>query len=891
MRGQKKLIMAVINADTESTKDGYLSAFIASRMNTRFEMSFPPGGKNPTKKYKKQKEQCEKLLLTIPDHFESTNQKEIRNYFDELQNTLDQINLLISQVKGSSVKTTYEPYVIMNFANSGWDIDVLRGIIFPGTDRALEVVGTDSDMVQLKFGRILIRDFLRITGFSSVRMAGLICKNAHKLDGTETYDINKDDIPERFEDYPETVKDYIRNDVAVMNESLNVYLNQPANLCIEKLDQLPMTSTGFSRFRQQHLPEIIMVNGEKVNTSYQVTNYRWKYARPYILYLIDAFKGGYCGPNPHIQYKILKNGVCFDAVSMYPDKMCAFRQLQCTKDSVMLRTTRTLTEISAAYPNISEDERIILRNIADCLKYFDRIDKRGFQPGRLDDNDGIYAWTGTVKMKINGLRRNAETGALMMPFLSSYKSENEIRKEDHVITANGKVISADKFEIKLSCVDLILTMMCYDIEIIGISHMLTMGWKGMLQVQKKSVKYGYGLKMAVSEALKLPREEQRVYWEGYCGFNFDTLKDMGEDEFKDFSKTYKQIIKAIPNGEYGKTVEKPIHPQSWIEINEDGNPEIKQETPSQCIERVLYWMKCQGGFVNQFGNPIEKNEQLEFPPKEWDYLVKDEPAIPENVKCNDYCAGSSITMWARWQLISMMYILFKHGFETWYCDTDSIFTEDKPEVRKLFDEFNAWKNANWKWYVFGNDEILTSEQLDGLGTFEVDKEFSLFCTLGAKNYCQLSKKDNKIHLTIAGLNTRKYEDILNNMKDDPEIVIYKYYHPNIYIEPSGCRKLVKSRETCHFDDDGTWCGCVLVPYGFAMIATNSKFHINNLARAEDLQGLSKGTYTGKWIDKLYLSENGFSDEAAEETRGYEAFVTVEDQTRFVRGEEVTNYDG
>ena len=889
MRGQKKLILGIIDADTESTKEGYLSAFIASKVNTRFEMSFPPGGSKPTKKYLKQKEQCFQLISTIPERFESTNQKEIREYFDNLQLIMDQINLIVGSVK--SGKTVYEAFLIMNFANVGWDIDVLRGIIFPGSDRVIEVIGTDSDMVQLRFGHLLIRDFLRITGFSSIKMAGQICKTAHKLDGVEVYEMTKDQIPEHFDDYSETKKDYIRNDVAVMDESLNVFLNQPANLCIQKLDQLPMTLTGFSRFRQQHLDEIIMVNGQKVNSSYQITNYRWQYARPYILYLIDAFKGGYCGPNPHIQYKILKNGICYDAVSMYPDKMCAFRQLQCTKDSVMLRTTRTFEEIGKAYPEITEDERLILRNFSDCLEFFDKIDNEGFQPARIDDANGIYGWICTITMRIKGVRRNSNTGALMMPFLSSYKSENEIRTEDHVITANGKVISADRFTIKLSCVDLILTMMCYDLDVISIDHMLTMGWKGMLPVQKKSVKYGYGMKMTISEILKLPREEQRDYWEGYCGFNFESIQEMNADDFSIFSKTYKQMIKAIPNGEYGKTVEKPIHPQSRVEINADGIPVILQESPKECMKRVMYWMQCKGGFLDRYGNPIEHDETLEFPPTNWGYPVKDEDAIPENVKCNDYCAGSSITMWSRWQLVSMMYILFKHGYETWYCDTDSIFTEDCPEVRKLFERFNEWKNTNWKWYVFDQNAIFTSEQLDSLGTFGIDKVFSLFCTLGAKNYCFVSKKDQKIHLTIAGLNTRTYETILNQMKEDQEVVIYKYYHPNIFIEPSGCRKLVKTRETCHFDEDGTYCGCVLVPYGFAMIATKSKFHINNLARAEDLQNLPKGTYTGKWIDKIYLSEKGFSESPTEETCGYEAFVTVEDQTRFIQGKEVVSYDG
>lgn len=885
-RGTKRFNLFIINSDTESTKEGYMSAFIASRpdISGRFPLSFPPPGKKPSKKWIKAKADTEAQIERIPRLFTTTKQSEVKTYFELLHDVMDKINDIFGTLKKAKQKTDYQANCIVFYANMGWDLDVIRGIIFKDTTREVVPTGTDSDLVQLRFGFILFRDFLRMTGFASVKMAGMICSHAHKLDGNETYELTKEMIPEKFEDYPETIQAYIKNDVAVMDEAFSIFMNQSANQCIQSLDDLPMTLTGFSRYRQQHLPEIIMINGEKKNNASQVTNFRWKQTRPYILYEIDAFKGGYCGPNPHIQYKILKNGICYDAVSMYPDKMCAHRQLQTTSESKMLRTTRTLEEIADSFPNVTEDEKTIMDYFIDTLQFFDKIDSEGFQPGRIDEG-GIYGYIATIEMKINGVRFDPVHNIAMMPFLSVYKTEDPIQRQDHVITANGKVISAERFKTKLSCVDIILTMMCYDVEIIRITHMLKMGWRNMLPTQLRSVLYGYNQKKKVSETLSKPRPEQQEYWVNDCGFNFDNLMEMSDEEFTKFGKTYKLIIKSIPNGEYGKTVEKPIHQHSWNGQDPNGVMTIEQESPAQCMQRVYYWMQTQGGFVDRYGDEIPK-EDKPYPPENWGYPVPDTPPIPENVKCNDYAAGASITMWARWQLISMMYILFCHGIEVWYCDTDSEFCEDSPLARELIERFNTWKTDNWKTYYFYNDECYTSPQLGNLGQFENDKEFSLFCTLGAKNYCIVDKKTGKFKITIAGLNTSIYEKTLNAMNEDKELIMYKYYRPNLFIEPSACRKLVKTRKNSGFDEQGNWCGSVLEKYGFAMIAVDSKFHLNNLRRAEEIQGLPLGTYCGKWVDKLYLTENGFSAAPSEANDGYEAFLPLEDKTRFIQGKEV-----
>ena len=70
--GKKKFNLFLINADTESTKEGYMSAFIASRPVTRFEMDFPPPPKKPTKTYIQAKMKAEELIREIAAALDST---------------------------------------------------------------------------------------------------------------------------------------------------------------------------------------------------------------------------------------------------------------------------------------------------------------------------------------------------------------------------------------------------------------------------------------------------------------------------------------------------------------------------------------------------------------------------------------------------------------------------------------------------------------------------------------------------------------------------------------------------------------------------------------------------------------------------------------------------
>lgn len=831
--------------DTESTKDGYLSAFMANKFKSRLKVKIPNPKKadKPSRKYEKAKFQLFKLLEFLPDKVRLTQQKEVKAFFDYLNNVCTDAEVFYKAMLPKADKL--KCYIVIHFANLTWDLDVLKGIIF-NDKYECSSIGAETDLVQFQFGGLYFRDFLRVTGFRSIKMAGMVCTNAHKADGEEVYNIKVEDIPNTYEEYSDKQKYYMENDVLVMDESLNIILNRNENYAIRTLNDLPMTSTSFGRFRLRNNDEIIYENGEKISVPALLTISRWQYTRPFLAYLIRAYKGGYCAPNPHIQYKVIDDVICFDAVSMYPDKMLFHRMMQATKYTKMNECSYTLEECKE---HLSEPEAQSALNKLKNIEYFmSKFDENGLFTERSDDTEGgLYPWIGNVILNIKGVRN--KDGIYMMPFISKFKVENIKKKHEpnngnfarELIECNGKVLSGYNIEIILSSVDLMCVLMCYDCEVIRIKKWLNLSWRDMLNVQKRDLWYAYKRKMHISEVLKKDRNANDDYWKNEAGFEPETIKAMSDEEYNQFTKNYKLLIKADANGKYGMTVEKPVHPKTWIEYDENRLPNIKAQTINEAMEELL----------------------------------SDPETAPKTIKTSDYCAGSSITMWARWQLIQMMYCFYINGIETYYCDTDSLFVSRSEKAFKCVEAFNHRKKDLYYATSCGNGIEINVDIAENLGQFELDKECDYFKTLGAKNYAYVKKGKSKI--TIAGLNTAFYQKKLDELFSDGDVktIFDRYYRPNTCILPDGCKKLLKNRDNMGYDAKGLWRGCTLEPVGFFSINLQSKYHINNVIRASILQGLRPSYYLGKYNKTMYLDKNGFD---LKQHTGflYEQFFTLEE---------------
>ena len=834
--------IGIWNCDTESSVEGYISAFMANRFECRLKTLYPVSGRlNPSKRYLNLKDKADALINSLPDKVRLTQQQEIRDFANRLQDTSERAADIYCQMDKELDRKKINVYWILNFANLAWDFDVLRGIIF-NPDYGFDCVGSYSDLIQFSNGHIVLRDFLRLTGFTSVKMAGMVCMSAKKKEGGSVYRIRKKDIPKSYYDYTEEQIDYMENDVLVMDEALNIILNRRENLTIETMNDLPLTATGFGRWRYNHNPEIVIENGKELNVSAMLTLFRWKYARPFILYLMRAYKGGYCGPNPHIQYKIIENVICKDAVSMYPHKMLFFEMMQANKYTKMVECPYTIEECLSSPDPVAKSALYRVKCLYDYIKTFD---DESLMTVKADDHtDGIVPYIATVELNIYGVRE--KNGIRMMPFLSKHKIENE---PQDLVNCNGKVLSGSGIITIMSSLDLVLLILCYDCKIIRLRKWLTLSWRPMLPVQKRDLWYAYQRKMHISEILKKDRYGNDDYWKDECGFDPNIINGLPDEDYRTFTKAYKALTKADPNGKYGMTVEKPIHPKTTMNII-DGLPDFDTESTNKMNARVL--------------SDVMKN-------------------TPNYVKASDYCAGSSITMWARWQLVTMMYCLFVHGIETYYCDTDSLFVSDCQETEKCFELYNKRLKEFYYETEFGCGRI-TIDDAEQLGQFETDKKCKLFRTLGAKNYAYYT--GSEIKLTVAGLRSKDFEKHLKDKlrNEPPEKIMREYYRPNTFVLPEACHKLLKDCTNMGYDKDGLWRGPVLTECGFAMIDLNAKDHIRNAVQAALSQGMEPSDYLGEFFNPLYITDEGFSEKLkTKKSYPLESFDTLEDRQPIPKG--------
>lgn len=86
-RKENRFFIACYNMDTESTKDGYLTAFMANRFHSKLEVKIPKAKTldKPSRKYLNARFELFKLLDSLPERVRLTQQKEVRDFFRYLQ--------------------------------------------------------------------------------------------------------------------------------------------------------------------------------------------------------------------------------------------------------------------------------------------------------------------------------------------------------------------------------------------------------------------------------------------------------------------------------------------------------------------------------------------------------------------------------------------------------------------------------------------------------------------------------------------------------------------------------------------------------------------------------------------------------------------------------------
>ncbi len=108
--------------DTESSVEGYMSAFLAKKCSTRLKIAYPDWkgkrtGKDAPVRWQESVGKIEELLRSIPDRFATTRQAEVREYFDQLDTVATQIEMIMSTM--GTGKTAFHVSIICLFAHVG----------------------------------------------------------------------------------------------------------------------------------------------------------------------------------------------------------------------------------------------------------------------------------------------------------------------------------------------------------------------------------------------------------------------------------------------------------------------------------------------------------------------------------------------------------------------------------------------------------------------------------------------------------------------------------------------------------------------------------------------------------------------------------------------------
>ena len=128
-----------------------------------------------------------------------------------------------------------------------------------------------------------------------------------------------------------------------------------------------------------------------------------------------------------------------------------------------------------------------------------------------------------------------------------------------------------------------------------------------------------------------------------------------------------------------------------------------------------------------------------------------------------YAWGVWVTCWARYRL---QYAIDKAGINFLYCDTDSVKYVGDLDLSEFNEER---KRESIEHNAYAVDKM---GEVHYIGIYEDDGDYKKFATLGAKKYCYVDQND-KLHITIAGVNKRKGAEELGDIENFKEGYIFK----------------------------------------------------------------------------------------------------------------------
>lgn len=209
---------------------------------------------------------------------------------------------------------------------------------------------------------------------------------------------------------------------------------------------------------------------------------------------------------------------------------------------------------------------------------------------------------------------------------------------------------------------------------------------------------------------------------------------------------------------------------------------------------------CYGMCVTDICKPDIKYENGEFVTYE----------VDKNEKLNDYNNNKTRFLcyqWGIWVTALARYNLFSGIYELQedycYSDTDSIKFMNHEKHKKYIQEYNKkqierlQKAMNFHHFDF---ELVAPKTIKGdikiLGLWESDGVYKKFKTMGAKRYMYITE-DEKINLTVSGLNKKTAIPYLLDRYKDKNYIIDKIFNDNLFIPKNATGKMIHT----YIDDE------------------------------------------------------------------------------------------
>lgn len=178
------------------------------------------------------------------------------------------------------------------------------------------------------------------------------------------------------------------------------------------------------------------------------------------------------------------------------------------------------------------------------------------------------------------------------------------------------------------------------------------------------------------------------------------------------------------------------------------------------------------------------------------FITERKNIIEDKVLTRDFISGIYICSYSRLNLFCFGQYLCNHAkneVHLLYSDTDSYkVLGDNADIKQVVNDYNNMV-----------EKIVHNSKNHNIGLFDLDGEYEAFCTCGCKKYIYL--KNNKIYVTIAGINKRVFSESLtnlyNNLGDDFDFLCKIAFSPDTLLDYSVTEKMVSKYHNDFFEKE------------------------------------------------------------------------------------------